>query len=134
MYKVLGADLHCPMFSLQAANQFYQPLFSNSPSAILFPSAILPPAISLQPKTPHPKASHQKVSCPPFFFFSKSFMSRGKQSGVAVLWEGCDIVTRGICFPASLNINNLGKAVKLHLTFLLSSAAGAVPNLSLQII
>jgi hypothetical protein len=31
-----------------------------------------------------------------------------------------------------VNINNLGKAAELHLAFSLSSAAGAVPNLSLQ--
>jgi hypothetical protein len=48
--------------------------------------------------------------------------------------EGQGIITKGTCVPASLNINNLGKAVELHLTFSLSSVAGAVPNLSLQII
>jgi hypothetical protein len=54
---------HSVAVPLQAANQFYQPLFSNFPSAVLSPSeilssAILFPAISLQPTTPHPKASH----------------------------------------------------------------------------
>jgi hypothetical protein len=33
------------------------------------------------------------------------------------LGEGCDIVTGETCVPASLNINNLGKAAKLHLSF-----------------
>jgi hypothetical protein len=66
---------------------------------------------------------------------SQSFITSGKQGGKAtVLREGCDIVTRETCIPTSLNLNNLGKASELHLTFLLSSAAGAVPNLSLQII
>jgi hypothetical protein len=50
------------------------------------------------------------------------------------LLEGHDIITRGTCIPASLNINNSGKAAELHLLFSLSSAARAVPNLSLQII
>jgi hypothetical protein len=35
---------------------------------------------------------------------------------------------------AFLLLNKLGKAAELHLAFLPSSAAGAVPNLSLQII
>jgi hypothetical protein len=48
-----------------------------------------------------------------------------------VLWEGCDIVKEE---PAFLLLNNLRKAAELHLAFLLSSGAGAVPNLSLQII
>jgi hypothetical protein len=53
-------------------------------------------------------------------------MPSGKQGGgAAVLREG-----RGeTCVPASLNINNLGKAAELHFPFLLSSMAGAVPNL-----
>jgi hypothetical protein len=68
------------------------------------------------------------------FSFSESFIPRDKQGGAAVLREGHDIVTRGTCVSASLNVNNLGKAAELHLAFLLSSVAGAVPNLSLQII
>jgi hypothetical protein len=31
------------------------------------------------------------------------------------LREGCNIVTRGTCFPASLKVNNLGKAAELLL-------------------
>jgi hypothetical protein len=34
------------------------------------------------------------------------------------LGEGCDTVTRETCVPASLNINNLGKAAVLHLPLL----------------
>jgi hypothetical protein len=48
--------------------------------------------------------------------------------------SGRRTVTRETCISTSLNINNLGKAAELHLAFSLSSAAGAVPNLSLQII
>jgi hypothetical protein len=117
---------------LQAANQFYQPLFSNSPSAILFPSAILPPTISLQSKNPPSKIlPHPKASCP----LSESLLYPvvNKEWSTAVQ-EGHDIVARGTCFAASLNINNLGKAAELHVTFSLSSAVEAVPNLSLQII
>jgi hypothetical protein len=66
--------------------------------------------------------------------FSKSYISSGKRGGGAtVLREWHDIVTRETCVP-SLNINNLGKAAELQLAFSLSSVAGAVPNLSLQII
>jgi hypothetical protein len=103
----------------QAANQFYQPLFSNSPSAILFPSAILPSAIHFPPSAIsfQPKSPHQKVSP-----IQKALRGEGH------------IVTRGTCLPASLNVNNLGKAAELHLAFSLSSAVGTVPNLSLQII
>jgi hypothetical protein len=47
--------------------------------------------------------------------FSESFIYSGKQGGGAtVLWEGRDIVTRETCVPASLNVNNLGKAAELH--------------------
>jgi hypothetical protein len=47
--------------------------------------------------------------------FSESFISSGKQGGgVTVLEEGRDIITRETCIPASLNVNNLGKAVVLH--------------------
>jgi hypothetical protein len=38
--------------------------------------------------------------------------------------------TRETYDPTSLNVNNLGKAAVLHLTFLLSSAAGVVPTLA----
>jgi hypothetical protein len=34
-----------------------------------------------------------------------------------LLGEGHDIVTRGTYVPASQNVNNLGKAAKLHLPF-----------------
>jgi hypothetical protein len=65
--------------------------------------------------------------------FSESFISSGKQEGGAiVLGEGHHNVTRGTCVSASLNINNLGKAAELHLSFSLSSGAVPVPNLSLQ--
>jgi hypothetical protein len=61
-------------------------------------------------------------------FFSKSFISNGKQGGGAtVLREECDIVTRETCIPTLLNVNDLGKSAALHPTSL-SSAAGAMPN------
>jgi hypothetical protein len=67
--------------------------------------------------------------------FKESFIPSGKQGGrAAVPEEGHDTVTRGTCIPASLNINNLGKAAELQLAFLLFSVAGAVPNVGLQII
>jgi hypothetical protein len=59
-------------------------------------------------------------------------MSSAKQgSGAMVLREGRDIVTRKTFVPA---FSNLGKAAELQLAFSFSSAAGAVPNPSLQII
>jgi hypothetical protein len=59
-------------------------------------------------------AHRQPINNPPSFF-SESFASSGKQEGGAtVLWEGHDIVTKETCFPASLNVNNLGKAAMLH--------------------
>jgi hypothetical protein len=67
--------------------------------------------------------------------FRESFISSGRQGGgTAVLGDGSDTETGETCVPASLNINNSGKAAELHLLVSLSSAAGAVPNLSLQII
>jgi hypothetical protein len=88
---------------------FYQPLFSNSPSAILFPSAIhFPPsAFSLQqfpfiqkafplkkPKARKVRSKNQKQKpC----ILLQSLIPGGKQGGAAVLGEGCDIVTRGTC-------------------------------------
>jgi hypothetical protein len=45
-------------------------------------------------------------------------MPSGKQGGAAVLREGHDIVTRGTCVPASLNVKNLGKAAVLHFPLL----------------
>jgi hypothetical protein len=52
----------------------------------------------------------------PMFSFNKSFISSGKQGGLATaLGEGRDIGTRETCLPTSLNINNLGKAAVLHL-------------------
>jgi hypothetical protein len=81
----------------------------------------------------HPKSLSSSKSLT--FSFSESFIPSGKQGGgAAVLGEGHDIVTRGTCVPASLNVTNLGKASELHFAFLLSSVAGAVTNLSLQII
>jgi hypothetical protein len=54
--------------------------------------------------------------------FSESFKPSGKQGGrAAVLGERQDIVTRGTCVPASLSINNLGKALCPHELLLLRS-------------
>jgi hypothetical protein len=113
------------------------------PSAIL-PSATLPSAIHFPPSAialqqyPFSQPPHQKNLPHPKSLtssFSEYFIFSGKQgSGATVLEEGCDIVTRGTSVPASLNLNNLGKASELHLIFLLSSVAGAVPNLSLLVI
>jgi hypothetical protein len=60
---------------------------------------------------------------------SKSFISSDKQGGAGVLREGHDIVTREICTPALLNINNLGEAAVLHFSLCGQGCA----NLSLQI-
>jgi hypothetical protein len=65
-------------------------------------------------------------------FFSKSFISSGKQEGGAtVLGEEHDTVTRETCIPTSLNINNLGKAAVLHLASFF--CGWGHPKLSLQI-
>jgi hypothetical protein len=102
---------------------------SNSPSAILFlhQSSLQQFIFPLQqsPSSNFPSAKKipikKKKNLPSSF--SESFISIGKQGGRAtVLREGLDVV------------NSLGKAAEMHLTFSLSSAAGAVPNLSLQII
>jgi hypothetical protein len=97
--------------------------FSNSSSAVLFPSAILLSAISLQPKAPSknlPPSKSLKSS------FSESFIHSGKRGGQ-------DIVPRGTCIAASLNVNNLGKAAERYLAFSLSSGAEAVPNSAYRI-
>jgi hypothetical protein len=88
---------------LQAANQFYQPLFSNFPLAIL-----LQQFFSFQPK----KTPSKSLAS----FFSKSFISSGKRGGATVLGEGRDIVTAETCIPASLNVNILGTVAALQLT------------------
>jgi hypothetical protein len=52
----------------------------------------------------------------PQVLFSESFIHCSKQGGLeTILGEGCDIVTRETCVPASLKGNNLGKAAVLHL-------------------
>jgi hypothetical protein len=107
---------------LQAANQFYQPLFSSSPLAVrlqqffslqqsfsnslfpfsnppfsnsFFPFSNLSPALSLQPTPP---------SKSPTSLFSESFISSGKQGGGAtVLREGHDIVSGETCVPTSFS-------------------------------
>jgi hypothetical protein len=106
--------------------------FSNSPSTIL------PSAISLQSKTPYQKASlhpnaahHQKPL----------FIKKPRPPSVSLLYpvvkkemEEC-FLGRGVTLKQKKTVlNNLGKAAELHLASLLSSVAGAVPNLSLQII
>jgi hypothetical protein len=54
------------------------------------PSAIFPPAISLQPKNPPSKSLASS--------FRESFISSGKQGGgMMVFGEGCDIVTGETC-------------------------------------
>jgi hypothetical protein len=112
------------------------------------PFSNLPPAILPFKSLPHPKRQKTKdksvpaknpliytvkssvqeagrhtpaissISIPPVSSFNESFMSSCKQGGPTVLGEGCDIVTRGTCIPASLNVNNLGKAAVLHLPLL----------------
>jgi hypothetical protein len=76
------------------------------------------PAASLSGSlTSSPQAANQKSPTKKYLvaFFSKSFISRGKQGGGATfLGEGRYIVTRETCFPSSVNINNLGKAAVLH--------------------
>jgi hypothetical protein len=61
-------------------------------------------------------------------------MSSGKQvGGTTVLREWHDIVTRETCIPASLNINNLGKAAVLHPALLSSVARAGRAKLSLSL-
>jgi hypothetical protein len=116
---------HSAAIPSQAANQFYQLLFGNSPLAIPLQQFFSLQQSSLQP-TPAPP--NQKASV--------SFIPSGKQGGEAqFLGRGVTLQQEKSAFLLlSLNINNLGKAAELHLAFSLSSAAGAVPNLSLQII
>jgi hypothetical protein len=72
-------------------------LFNNSPSTILFPSAIFPSAISLQP-TPQPPSNSLLLSKSLPSSFSKCFISSGKQGcRAAVLGERHDIVTGETC-------------------------------------
>jgi hypothetical protein len=124
----------CSLFSFLKISALR--LASNSPLAILqqffpFSSSFsrfsnLLPAISLHPKSlPQQKAKSQKTLASPF---SESFIPSGKQGGGATfLGEACDIVIRETFLPASLNINNLGKAAVLHFPLL-----GGYANLSLQ--
>jgi hypothetical protein len=85
MYKVLGADLHCPMFSLA--------FLKSQPSDLL---AILLQFFSLQqffsfPMASYikkPKATSKSLKQKPkakslMFSFSESFISSGKQGGAA---------------------------------------------------
>jgi hypothetical protein len=75
---------------------FYQPLFNNSPSAILFPSEIPFPSKASHIKKPpfiqKPKAFPVKKTKSTkakglAFSFSESFIDSGEQGG-AVVWEG----------------------------------------------
>jgi hypothetical protein len=113
---------------------FYQPFFSNSPLAILFPSAVSlqhfpisnsfpfsnPFAFQSLPtsKSQKPKASSKKPKAKSKSLPSSFSKSSGKQGRDAVLRVLHDIVTEETCVPASLNINNLGKAAVLHFPFL----------------
>jgi hypothetical protein len=112
---------------LQAANQFYQHLFSSYPLAILLQQFFSLQQSSLQqfifplqqsPSSNFPSAKPPAIKKPPpskslKSSFSKYFISSGKQ-GAKVLGEGPDIVTRETCTPTSLNVNNLGNAAVLH--------------------
>jgi hypothetical protein len=79
--------------------------FSNSPSAILFTSIILPSAISLQPNIPHQNplpfkslpSSKSLISSkkPPILLRQVFYTSVKQGAGAALLKEGHDIVTRG---------------------------------------
>jgi hypothetical protein len=106
---------------LQAANQFYQHLFSSYPLAILLQQFFSLQQSSLQqfifplqqsPSSNFPSAKPPAIKKPPpskslKSSFSKYFISSGKHGGGAtVLGEGHDS-----------EINNLGKAAELHLTF-----------------
>jgi hypothetical protein len=127
-------------FSLQQSSlQFIFPLQQSSSNT--FPSAIhfafsnsfclqqffsLQQSISLQKAYLHPKNQKAKTKIQKAFLikklkaksfmssFSESFTPSGKQGGAAVLGQECDIVTGETCIPASLNINNLGKAAVLN--------------------
>jgi hypothetical protein len=100
----------------------YQPLFSNSPLAILLQQSLslqqlifplqqsLSPAIFPSKGLPHPKSQKSLVSS-----LSESFIPSGKQGGGAmVLREGRDIVKEK---PV---LNNLGKTAELHLGLICS--------------
>jgi hypothetical protein len=96
MYKVLGADLHCPMFPLISS-------ITQRQSAASF---------SKQPI--NQKTFHQSPIKNPRILLQQSFIYSDKQGGGAtVLGEGCDIVTRETSVPTSLKVNNLGKAAVL---------------------
>jgi hypothetical protein len=123
---------------------FYQPLFSNSPLAILLQQSLsLRQSFSL-PKAPTskslPLSKSQKPQSKKPRILLQSFISSGKQGGAAVL-RRCDIVTGETCFPAwekqlfcislfrgqgcaslGLQINILGKAAELHLALLMSGS------------
>jgi hypothetical protein len=77
---------------------FYQPLFNNSLSAILFPSAVFSlPKVShtKRPQSQKPKAKAKNLMSS----FSQSFIPSSKHGGAAVLREERDIVTEETCVP-----------------------------------
>jgi hypothetical protein len=55
-----------------------------------------------------PQKAKAKAPSPPF---SGSFINSRKQGEAEALREGCDIVTRETCVPASLNVNLENTAV-----------------------
>jgi hypothetical protein len=79
---------------------FYQPLFSHSPLAIFFLSAIFSLPNTSHTKKPKVKAKGKK----PLFLLQGSIINSHKWDGAA---ERRDIVTGETCVPASLNVNNL---------------------------
>jgi hypothetical protein len=106
---------------------FYQPLFSNSPFAVHFPSAILFPFKASHNKKPKAKAQSKNPKAKSLVSsLSESFISSGKQGGAVVLGAEHDFITEEIWIPASLNVNNLEAAV-LHFA---SFVAWAVPILA----
>jgi hypothetical protein len=84
-------------FSVQT---FYQPLFSNSPLAILLQQFFFLPKTSHTKKKPQTKIKRQRQKTPSSF--RGSLIPSGKQGGAAVLGEGPDIVTGETCVPAAL--------------------------------
>jgi hypothetical protein len=102
--------------------------FSNSFPFSNLPSAKKKKTLQQSPSSNFPSVKKPLIKKP----FSESFKSSSKQGGgAAVLRKGHGTEQEKLVF---LLLNNLGKAAELHLAFSLSSAAGAVPNLSLQII
>jgi hypothetical protein len=105
MYKVLFSFLKVLVLRL-ASNSF--------PFSSFFPFQKPPTSKKLSPsESQKQKSQSEGPDQKPGISFSKSLIPSSKQGGAVVPGEEHDTVTGETCVPASLNVNNLRKAV-LH--------------------